>query len=57
MIKNRTTQLIFQTTYLAFGFIGILASLGFFVADFEITFMSILLIEVIIYVSVLCYLN
>lgn len=44
MIKNRTTQLIFQTTYLAFGFIGILASLGFFVADFEITFMSILLI-------------
>ncbi len=38
MIKNRTTQLIFQTTYLAFGFIGILASLGLFVAKFQYNF-------------------
>lgn len=38
MIKNRTTQLIFQTTYLAFGFIGILASLGLFVAKFQNNF-------------------
>lgn len=38
MIKNRTTQLIFQTTYLAFGFIGILASLGLFIAEFQNNF-------------------
>ncbi|MBQ7104511.1 MAG: Pr6Pr family membrane protein [Bacilli bacterium] len=38
MIKNRTTQLIFQTTYLAFGFIGILASLGLFAAKFQNNF-------------------
>lgn len=38
MIQNRTTQLIFQTTYLAFGFIGILSSLGLFVADFQNNF-------------------
>ena len=38
MIKSRTTQLIFQTTYLAFGFIGILASLGLFVAEFQNNF-------------------
>ncbi len=30
MIKNRTVQLIFQSFYCAFGFIGIIASLGVF---------------------------
>ena len=30
MIKNRTTQLIFQSFYCAFGLIGIFASLGIF---------------------------
>ena len=30
MIKNRTTQLIFQSFFCAIGFIGIIASLGIF---------------------------
>ena len=30
MIKNRTTQLIFQTIYCTLGFIGIIASLGIY---------------------------
>ena len=30
MIRNRTTQLIFQSFYLAFGLVGIVASLGVF---------------------------
>ena len=30
MIKNRTTQLIYQTIYCTLGFIGIIASLGIF---------------------------
>ena len=30
MIRNRTTQLIFQSFYLAFGIVGIVASLGVF---------------------------
>ena len=30
MIKNRTTQLIFQSFYCAIGLIGIIASLGVF---------------------------
>lgn len=30
MIKNRTTQLIFQTIYCTLGFVGIIASLGIF---------------------------
>ena len=30
MIKSRTTQLIFQSFYLAIGLIGIVASLGVF---------------------------
>ena len=30
MIKNRTTQLIFQTIYCTLGFVGIVASLGIF---------------------------
>ena len=30
MIQNRTTQLIFQSFFCAFGIIGIIASLGFF---------------------------
>jgi len=38
MIKNRTTQLIFQTTYIAFGFIAVLASLGLFVAKYQNSF-------------------
>ncbi|MEE0897993.1 MAG: hypothetical protein U0L88_10250, partial [Acutalibacteraceae bacterium] len=30
MIRNRTTQLIFQSFYLAFGLVGIVACLGVF---------------------------
>ena len=30
MIKNRTTQLIFQTIYCTLGFVGCIASLGIF---------------------------
>ncbi len=30
MIKNRTTQLIYQTIYVTLGFVGIVASLGIF---------------------------
>ena len=30
MIKNRTAQLIYQTIYLTFGFVGLVASLGIF---------------------------
>ncbi len=35
MIKNRTSQIIFQTVYLVLGFIGIIGSLGYFKASFN----------------------
>lgn len=38
MIKNRTFQLVFQTIYIAFGIIGILASVDFFEHRFDSVF-------------------
>lgn len=35
MIKNRTTQIVFQTVYLVLGFIGIIGSLGYFYGRFS----------------------
>lgn len=35
MIKNRTAKLVFQTTYLVLGLIGILGSLGYFYGRFS----------------------
>ena len=38
MLKNRTTQLIFQTSFCTLGIIGIMASLGFFDYAFRADF-------------------
>ena len=38
MIKNRTTQLVFQTAFCTLGIIGIMASLGFFDYAFRADF-------------------
>ena len=38
MIKNRTTQIVFQTVFCVLGVIGIMASLGYFEAQFKPNF-------------------
>lgn len=38
MIKNKTVQLVFQTIYVVLGFIGVVNSLGYFDAEFNVEF-------------------
>ena len=35
MIKNKTTQIIYQTAYITLGLVGVVASLGFFDMEFR----------------------